>query len=767
MYNQIILKEKRVNLLNDIIKQIKISIEKNKIKGELSSKIYIYSRLADYTYYSEVSIRKFLTGIVPKDVFSFIQGIAQYCNLVKVDEQIIQNFINEYIQATNGIIIDNISKFKTKTNIIPQDLTSIIKPKKIINFLDSFENDNVNIAYIYGYKLSGKTKSVMSYIIDLVNKNIYDNVIWIDIDSNINQINTIIDTIHSFAFQNMKQASPDIKLENCLNFISETKSIIVFDFSKFEIEDKTMEILKNIARNTKTIIISSQKFDKYEEKLQFYAKSFCTNNYIQKDEFEQMLKLNEQKSSIIENYPQIIDELYQITGGFPFASVYILKKIIEDNKIGISYQESVKKYKDYNIKEYEELASKIILEIWVGLNDLAKKILITCAKFNHSVSIKLVSKICGIEITTSEWKEALKQCYEHDLLNTIFLNNPRISMNNMVKTLVLQYENKENFDNSVFLEKLPSFYIELTTNIDECYTELEKLNILDEFEEWNIVLQVLNYLEKYKMHKEYIIIVRKLKYYIYVRGMWEIGKNSLHLKRANFAKIINNVNEELEGLCDYINICSKSKNKEEAEKYLSIADEIVKLNENDIEKRILCLYNHVRALYLYNCKKAYNECYEIWNYNKTFYSKDVSLYRNLVNDLWLTRTYININNDFEKKCIELEKRIAQMEQENFTRAVLDCKLLLIGILIKKLKNELDNKELFTKIENELDNCENIFKTKSYKDIRNEAEYFKYRAIIYSYKNENELKEEYFQKAIQNYKLMNCKEEIAHMEEEYV
>ena len=544
MYNQIILKEKRVNLLNDIIKQIKISIEKNKIKGELSSKIYIYSRLADYTYYSEVSIRKFLTGIVPKDVFSFIQGIAQYCNLVKVDDQIIQNFINEYIQATNGIIIDNISKFKTKTNIIPQDLTSIIKPKKIINFLDSFENDNVNIAYIYGYKLSGKTKSVMSYIIDLVNKNIYDNVIWIDIDSNINQINTIIDNIHSFAFQNMKQASPDIKLENCLNFISETKSIIIFDFSKFEIEDKTMEILKNIARNTKTIIISSEKFDKYEEKLQFYAKSFCTNNYIQKDEFEQMLKLNEQKSSIIENYPQIIDELYQITGGFPFASVYILKKIIEDNKIGISYQESVKKYKDYNIKEYEELASKIILEIWVGLNDLAKKILITCAKFNYSVSIKLVSKICGIEITTSEWKEALKQCYEHDLLNTIFLNNPRISMNNMVKTLVLQYENKEKFDNSVFLEKLASFYIELTTNIDECYTELEKLNILDEFEEWNIVLQVLNYLEKYKMHKEYIIIVRKLKYYIYVRGMWEIGKNSLHLKRANFAKIINNVNEE-------------------------------------------------------------------------------------------------------------------------------------------------------------------------------------------------------------------------------
>ena len=271
MYNQIILKEKRANLLNDIIKQIKISIEKNKIKGELSSKIYIYSRLADYTYYSEVSIRKFLTGIVPKDVFSFIQGIAQYCNLVKVDEQIIQNFINEYIQATNGIIIDNISKFKTKTNIIPQDLTSIIKPKKIINFLDSFENDNVNIAYIYGYKLSGKTKSVMSYIIDLVNKNIYDNVIWIDIDSNITQINTIIDTIHSFAFQNMKQASPDIKLENCLNFISETKSIIVFDFSKFEIEDKTMEILKNIARNTKTIIISSEKFDKYEEKLQVYC----------------------------------------------------------------------------------------------------------------------------------------------------------------------------------------------------------------------------------------------------------------------------------------------------------------------------------------------------------------------------------------------------------------------------------------------------------------------------------------------------------------
>lgn len=762
MKSEDLLKEKRAKLLSEMIDKIKLSIETNKIKGENSSKIFIYSRLADYTYYSEVSIRKFLTGTVPKDIASFVDGVIQYCKLVGVEEEYTESFAKEYVQASNAVILEVNSSIKTKNNLIPQDLTSIIRPGKLLEFINNFLKEEINIAYIYGYKLSGKTKSVMACMSDLVNKNIYDNIIWSDIKQEEGQIKQIINTISIFALLDKEQLDENAKKEKCLEFLKTNKSIIVLDFNNLIIEEETLKILKEIADHTKLIIISSNSFKNYENELSFYTKTFCTNDYIQKEEFAQMLKLNEQSTSIVEKEPDIIDKLYKLTGGFPFAAIYILKKIIEENGLGISLNEATEKYSNYNLEEYEELAEKIIAERWENLSVLSKKIMIICAKFNYSVSIKFIASICGIEVTDSEWKKALKQCYENDLLNPIILNNARVYMNNMIKTLVLQYEDKVEFDNTLFLDRIGNYYLDLATYIGECYDDLEKLKLLDELDEWNIVLQVLEYLKQAKKNKEYIGIVRELKYYIYVRGMWEIGENSLHLKRADLAHEIDDVNEELEGLCDYINICSKSKNHEEAEKYLEIASKIVEENEDKINKRIICLYNHVKALYLYNCKREYQICYDIWKNNKEKYSQYVSTYRNLVNDLWITRSYIKIEKDFEKVCKELENKIVEMKKENFVRAELDYELLLIGVLISKLKE--NEEDLIQRIETELYKCEYLFNTKSYKDIRNEAQYFRYRAMIYAYKKEEQLKNEYLEKAIEDYKLMNCHEDIENLKE---
>ncbi len=762
MKSEELLKEKRAKLLSEIIDKIKLSIEKNKVKGENASKIFIYSRLADYTYYSEVSIRKFLTGTVPKDITSFVEGVIQYCKLVGIEEEYIENFTKEYVQASNAVVLEIDSSIKTKNNLIPQDLTTIIRPGKLLEFINNFLKQEINIAYIYGYKLSGKTKSVMACMNDLINKNIYDNILWSDIKQEENQIKQIINTISIFTLSDKEKLEEDAKKEMCLEFLKSSKSILVLDFNNGIIEEQTLDILKEIAKHTKIIIISSNSFKNYEDELDFYTKVFCTNDYIQKDEFEQMLKLNEQNTSIIEMEIEIVNKLYKLTGGFPFAAIYILKKIIEENKLGVSLNEAIERYSNYNLEEYEELAEKIIAENWENLNDLSKKIIIICAKFNYSVSIKLIANICEKQITDNEWKQALKQCYEHDLLNPIILNNARVYMNNMIKTLVLQYETKEQFDNNSFLDKIAKYYVDLSTYIGECYDDLDKLKLLDELDEWNIVLQVLEYLKQAEMNKEYITIIRELKYYIYVRGMWEIGEESLHLKRANLAHKINDIDEELEGLCDYINICSKSKNHKEAEKYLEIASKIVEGNEYKINKRIICLYNHVRALYLYNCKKEYKTCYDIWKNNKQKYSQYVSTYRNLVNDLWITRSYIKIEKDSEKICKELENKIIDMRKENFIRAELDYELLLIGVLITKL--EKGEHKIIEKIENELDKCEYLFNNKSYKDIRNEAQYFRYRAVIYAYKKEEELKKEYLDKAIEDYKLMNCHKDIEALKE---
>ena len=196
--NEELLKQKRAEILSDFINQIKISIEKNKITGEQSKKIYIYNRLADFTYYSEVSIRKFVTGALPRDLVSFVQGMIQYAKLVKIPESRIQEFTDDYVSAANSLIIESDYKVKTKNNLIPQDLTAIIRARKLTEYLDKFLLKDINISYIYGYRLSGKTKSVTAYINDITNQNKYENIIWIDIKEIENQIKQIIDTILMF-----------------------------------------------------------------------------------------------------------------------------------------------------------------------------------------------------------------------------------------------------------------------------------------------------------------------------------------------------------------------------------------------------------------------------------------------------------------------------------------------------------------------------------------------------------------------------------------
>lgn len=750
-----LLKQKRAKILSELVDKIKESIEKNKIKGEKSSKIFIYSRIADYTFYSEVSIRKFLTGIVPKDISSFIEGIIAYSKLVGIEEEYIQEFAREYVLAANAIIIREDNKMKTRNNLIPQDLTSIIRPKKLTQFLDNFLAEDVNISYIYGYSLSGKTKSVMAYISDLISRNIYENIMWQELKEE-NQKEHIYDMILNFATSNKENVDKEIAREVCIRFLRNSKSIIILDFDQYEIEKEVLNLLKEIAKYTKIIIISSSNFKKYEKELEFYTKCFSTNNFIEKHEFEKILRINNLGNIVLENNPELLDKLYVLSGGFPFIATYVLKQIIEENQMGIPLNEAIEKHLNYETDEYEELASKIIGDSLSSLSNLAKQILITCSLFKYSVSSKLVAYICDIEVKNPKWREALKELYDKDLITSIILNNPRFTVNNMIKVLVLTYS-KEEYDEKTFICKIAQYYIQLSNHIGECYNDLDKLKLLDDMDEWNIVLQVLDYLENAKKYKDYIEIVRELKYYIYVRGMWKLGEESLHLKRAFLAKQINDKTEELEGLCDYINICSKSKNKKEAEKYLEVAKKIVDENHDTIDKRVICLYFHVQALYINNCLSDYKQAYDIWVNNRKKYFDYVNEYRKLVNRLWEDRCYLKIEKNIDKVCDRLIASHNNAKEKNFTRGIVDYELLIASKKVEKFE-EIKDINCLSDAKIWLKKAKEILEVNS-KDIRNEAFYYRLRAIISKYEDNQEEKNKFVEKAIELYSLMNCKQDI--------
>ena len=752
---QKILKTNRAKLLSDFINEIKVSIKKHNIKGELPSKTYIYTRIADYTHYAEVSIRKFLTGSIPKDIASFVQGIIEYAKLVQVDDSKIDTFAKNYLSATNTVIFND-TTIKTKNNLIPQDLTKIIRSQKLTTFLDDFIDGSINISYIYGYKLGGKSKSVMAYMYDLTFKNKFENMIWINLKKE-NQLSTIFDTILLFNLENKAKINPEEKSETCFQFIKTSKSILILDFDDDNINPETIELMKQYAPFSKIVMITAIPYHQYENQLASYSSSFCINDFISKEELTTMLNTTEDFKKIMDMQPSLANTLYSITGGIPFASIYLMKKIVSANRVGISLENAISKYTKTNT-DYKIMSEKIINDIWNTLSPTAKKLLIICANFKYTISIELISYILNLDILSDEWQNAITECYTNDLLIPILQNNPRLDMHNLIKTLVLVNASEEDFDKTIFFRQLANFYIDKSAYVGECYNDVSKLKLFDELDEWNITKQVLTILEENKLYKEYITIVRNLKYYIYVRGMWEKGKNSPHLKRAQMANMIQDKNEELEALCDYINIMSKSQNADEALKYLDIASKIVDKEKEHIEKRIVCLFYHVKALYMCNCLKQYKESYEIWTFIKENYFPYINEYRKLVTDLWITRCYLKIEDSCDLKYAMLVNRLEEAKQANFTRGQADYCLLLISLLLENYTVTKDTK--FLEMTNtELIACEEFLKKQDTFDIRNKALYYRLKAIYSMYTDDFTKSQEFAEKAIKDYEMMNCKKDI--------
>ena len=752
---QNILKSNRAKLLSDFINEIKSSIKKHNIKGELPSKTYIYTRIADYTHYAEVSIRKFLTGSIPKDIPSFLQGILEYAKLIQVDDSKIDAFAKNYLSATNTVVFQD-ATIQTKNNLIPQDLSKIIRSQKLTSFLDDFVNHPINIAYIYGYKLGGKSKSVMAYMYDLSLKNKFENMIWINLKKE-NQLSTILDTILLFNLENKAEIKPEEKYNTCYQFIKNTKSILILDFDDDIIHNETIEVIKNFSNFAKIVMITAIPYHQYENQLDTYCSSFCINDFISKEELKNMLESTEDFKKIIDMHPSLVDTLYMITGGIPFASMYLMKKIVNANKLGVSLENAISKYTKAN-EDYKIMSEKIIHDIWKELSPIAKKILIICANFKYTTSIELISYILHLDILSIEWQKAITECYTNDLLIPIIQNNPRLDMHNLIRTLVLVNASEEDFNKESFFKQLARFYIDKSAYVGECYNDVSKLKLFDELDEWNITKQVLTMLEENQFYKEYITIVRNLKYYIYVRGMWDKGEDSLHLKRAKMANMIQDKNEELEALCDYINIMSKSQNQEEAKKYLDIASKIVDKEKDLLEKRIVCLFYHVKALYTCNCLKDYKKSYDIWVNIKENYFPYINKYRKLVTDLWITRCYLKIESNFNAKYDMLVNQLQEAKQAKFTRGQADYHLLLISLLLENYTSTED-RQVLEMANKELLSCEQFLNKNDSYDIRNEALYYRLKALYYTYTDDFMQAQEFSQKAIKNYEMMNCKKDI--------
>lgn len=756
-----ILKCKRIKLLNDLLDNMQLSIKTNKIKGEIPKKIFLYSRIADFTYYSEVSIRKFLSGSIPKDIAGFISGIIKYGHFLKVGEDYLTVFAKEYAMVSSAVVIENAELVSTKNNLMVQDLSSIVRNSKLTKFLDDFLAGRMNMCNVYGYRLSGKSTSVMAYVYDLINRtNKFNAIVWNKIMKNKDQNNQILDNMIDIIDENIKtgEIKETLKREICVHFIRNSKTLIIVDTEENNLTQEAISLLIEMQNYAKIILISSMPIENNEEDFERICKGFSMNSGMEKSEIEMIINLHSELKMLTMLGENIIDLVYELTGGFPFASLYICKKIVQENKFGRELKNSIEHYKEFNDKGYEILSSKIIDETWEEMTDLAHKILMICAIFKHSVSLKLVAYVCDIQVESEQWRKALKECYNNGMLNHIILNNPRCTMNNMIQTLILSKIKRNSINMEYFYDGIAKYYQKLSFEIGECYNDLDKLKLLDELDEFDIVLEVLELLYYHQRYKEYIEINTNLKYYTYVRGYWKIGAEILRIKRAQAAKKIENKNAEVEAICDYINTMAKQKNKREAEQYLQMVTQIIEIEKETIQKRVLALYYHVKALYLYNCCEDYQKAYGLWKMIEKTYHKDSSEYRELVHHLWLNKCRVKIEGNSSGLYSTLVKDLELTKEKKFIRGSIEYYLLLANLSFEEYKKDNKNSK-FKNIQQNLEEAKKLLNNKSILDKRNEAEFYRISTLVYYYDAKEEKMKLAYEKACEAYNAMNCIEDI--------
>lgn len=754
------LKEKRANLLNCFIQEIQNTIKQSNHLGEDKRKIGIYSRIAEYTYYSEVSIRKFLTGAIPKNVATFVEGMIAYGNYIHMDKVYLEKFSKEYISACSLIEIDKYKRINNKNNLGRQDLSEIVRTENFTNNMDSFMQQEGKIAYIYGYKLSGKTKSTMAYVYDYMNQNAkFEYILWVNYHTKgelkLDVINGMFELCEMF--ESYQSFNMTVKETEFFRFLKEHECLLIVDLNDEILEEKQWAFFDHIAKYSKLILISSISIDQYSMEWKEKLLGISLNQGFNRNDVKKMLYLDPFLKELAEKDTWIIEKLYTLTSGFPFAIRYFSNRLMEANRYGVDIQESLNQYTVIEASTYEELNQSILGSIWEKLSVNTKNILMICSIFSYSISFKLLSYVSGLELNSNEWIKVLNECYKYGLLNHLFFSHPRCYMHSFIRILIYHNLMKEKDLMKQFLNKVAEYYIQICSNIGESYNDLEKFKMIDEYDEYHIISEVLEQLYQKKEYEKFIMIDVNLKYYTYVRGYWNIGEKSRRLKRAKAAHILKDYNAELEAYCDYINIMSKSRNEKEASRYIEESNKlIIEYGIDKFNKRILALWNHVKALYLYHCKEQYEEAFQLWKQNEMWYEKDMNEYRKLVNLLWMDKSKYHLSSNLEQLYKEVTRHYQICIKLNFTRGMIDYLFILSNILLKGYHLDFDNSRL-EKVEEFLKEVRSMLEEKNKWDIRNEAEYYRIATIVGILKKEEW--KSYYHKAVQMYQLLNAEEDI--------
>ena len=393
------------------------------------------------------------------------------------------------------------------------------------------------------------------------------------------------------------------------------------------------------------------------------------------------------------------NNLMDITSGNPFAAQAICGGLSEAVRNGRDFQISFKDYFIHKNDILNGIFDELLKKSWILLSPDAKSVMILASFFPKSISNTAIKEILGWQDIRIE--KAIGQCLTINLLDLTIINEDlkllmRYSQHPLVFSFMKHVKKEEDIES---LENMwINYYLKLTGNIGFAYNHVTDFSIYDIEGEIEALYYVLSYCEQSEKLKEFISISNNTRYYFYIRGLWQKGAESIHIKRADAAKKIEDKQAEFDALVYQINIAAKRKDSEEVVLHLDRAEGILK---NDLTSESIIKFNHAKALYLSSVGDDHGAI-GLWTENLTIYRAEMNNHDYNANIRWKARSLLKVGEETQKKeAVNLLIEASESaEQENFLRGYLDSNLILAGHYLEN--GDISSAEdIVTKIESQI------------------------------------------------------------------
>lgn len=247
---------------------------------------------------------------------------------------------------------------------------------------------------------------------------------------------------------------------------------------------------------------------------------------------------------------------------------------------------------------HDALFDNLFSRCWSLLNTQQRHVLLAMERFSHGGYGPALSHVSNV--SPPEFDAAVERLADLSLIDSRRpdIRGPvQITAHSLVRAFIVAKLADAPSLQADFVTRWVQWYDDVAHNIGFCWNDIDRLKLLDADGERETMQDVLHWLYNKGRFDEFVRISHELRYYYYVRGIWD---HPFDVMRGKAAAEIGNRRAEFEALVYHINIASKQQNADEVRRHLPRLEELAKDPGLPIES--LVDYRHARALYELACQ---------------------------------------------------------------------------------------------------------------------------------------------------------------------